>query len=293
MSRVWKFIFSFSLFLAVCYFGLMWFVNHEVGKEINRAVADTPGMALLYADLSVSLRDHTVTLKGVETKLPQGQHFTAEAVRISRFDQLNPVPHFATIEAKGVVVDATFANFGSWVTPLIALETEAVSVDFGLDYEYAPKTKTLTVKELVIKATDLCDINFSGAVDQLDLNALSMEKLIGLRMKEATLTFTDHALVDGMVHSAAQGLGISDLAARKQVAAELAAMARFAGDSDNPVAENALLGFERFVHTPGTITISARPAQPVPYLYFFMGRDVYDNLRLMNVSVETGPSDNI
>ncbi len=86
----------------------------------------------------------------------------------------------------------------------------------------------------------------------------------------------------------------SDLGkARATICAELAAMADYAGKDDNVVAENALRGIKRFVDNPGNLTISVKPAEPVPFLFLFMGRDFYDNLRLLNVKVSTDSSDDI
>lgn len=293
MARVWKFLFSFAIFVTVCAIGLFWFVNHEVAKGVNQAVADTPGLALSYADLSVSIADHSVRLDNVEAMLPDGRHFTAESVSITAFDQANPVPHFVSGQATGVVMESSFDNFGEWAEALVAMGKESVTGDVALDYRFDPETRTLTINTLTIKADELGDAKLSGVVDQLDLAALHVEKLLGLRVATADLKFTNRSLMKTILRSAANNLGSSQSAARAQIGAELTAMADYADKNDNPVAEKALRGLKQFLDTPETITISARPAEPVPVLFFFMGRDFYDNLRLLNISVTTEESDDI
>jgi hypothetical protein len=120
-----------------------------------------------------------------------------------------------------------------------------------------------------------------------------MEKLLGLRIADLNLRFTNGTFVDTVFTSVATRLGVSEIQARKQFCAELKGMADSARKTENTVAEEVLLGVRRFVADPGVIAISARPKKPVPYLYFFMGRDIYENLQLMNVTVTTDSSDHI
>ncbi len=293
MSRVWKFLFSFVLFAAVCYGGLVWFIDSEVSKEIDQAVANTPGMELVYDDVTVSISDHSVKLDGVEAKLPDGQRFTAETLQISRIDQVNPVPHFLTAQASGVSMTVNFSNFGSWAAPLLAMGLKTVNGDVAFNYDYDAETKALKLNELDIKVTDIGDLNLSGTIASLNLEELRVEQMLGLRVASADLKYTDRSLINSMMRGAANAMGTTDGKARATICAELAAMADYAGKDDNVVAENALRGIKRFVDNPGNLTISVKPAEPVPFLFLFMGRDFYDNLRLLNVKVSTDSSDDI
>ena len=162
MSRVWKFLLSFVIFVAVCYVGLIWFVNSEVRKGLDNAVAEVDGLPLTYTDLTVSIMNRCVSLQNVETTLPQGQHLTAEEVRITSFDQLNLFPHYMIAEATGVVFDTTPASVGGWSTPLRSLSIPTIKGDVSLDYRYDPETMTLDLKTLMIKAPELGDIDISG-----------------------------------------------------------------------------------------------------------------------------------
>lgn len=293
MSRVWKFIFSFLLFVGACYVGLTWFVNSEVEKGLNNSIAEISGLSLAYSDISVSIVNHTVSLTKVEATLPQGQHLTADEVTITSFDQINPIPHYIIANATGVVFDATPANVGEWADTLHAFDISAIKGNVSLDYRYIPDTMTLALNTLTIKAPELGDIEITGSIDKLDLHLLRMEELIGLRMGDVDFTFTNHSLIDTMIQASARGLNVSETDALAQISAELTAMADYAGNDENSLAEGALRGFKRYINDPGSITIKARPVDPIPFLYFFMGRDLYDNLRMMNVEVETNSSEDI
>ena len=274
MSRVWKFLLSFVIFVAVCYVGLIWFVNSEVRKGLDNAVAEVEGLTLTYTDLSVSIMDRCVSLQNVETTLPQGQHLTIEEVRITSFDQLNPVPHYMIVEATGVIFDTTPDNVGSWSMLLRSLNIPTIKGDLALDYQYDSKTQTLDIKTMTIKAPELGDAELSGSIDKLDLQLLRMEKILGLRIGKTSRTLVNHSLVDALIRESARGMNISTDDALALISAELTSLAEYAGRDENQVAENALLGFKRYLNDPGSVIITTAPVEPVPVLYFFMGREI-------------------
>jgi len=293
MSRFLKFILSFVIFVAVCAGGLTWFINSEVEKGLNEAVAGVEGLTLDYADISVDILGRCVTLDNVEATLPQGQHLIADRVNITAFDQINPIPHFLTADARGVSMDASLANVGDLAMPMQALNIPVVKGDLALDYKYDPSTMTLDLKALTVRIPKLCDAKLSGTIDKLDLQRLRVEKAIGLRIDKADLTITNHSIVDTLISESARGLNTTKADALTRISAELTAMADYAGNDDNTVAEEALRELRRYLNAPGTMTLSAHPVEPVPVLYFFMGRDLYDNLRMMNVTISSNSSEDI
>jgi hypothetical protein len=287
MSRVWKFFASLAVFAALCALGLSWFVNHEVERAFNQVVADVPGLSLSYDDISVDIFDHSVELTMVDATLPRGQRATADLVRITAFDQKNPLPHFITAQALGLAVENSPATLGSWADPLASMGIDVIKGDAALDYAYDPKTSLLTVKTLSLDSPELGHVEISGVVDRLDLAQLRVEKLLGMRLHSADLVFIDRSLVELLVGGMARLLNTTGADARDRIRAEIAAMVRYAHGDRNRVAADALAGLEDFVAAPGMVAISLRPAEPVPLLYFFMGRDIYDNMRLFNVEVTT------
>jgi hypothetical protein len=293
MSRVWKFLLSFILFIVICYAGLTWFVNSEVEKGLNQAVAEVEGLTLNYSNLSVSIQKQCVTLKNVEATLPQGQFLQADTVTITAFDQINPVPHYMTATATNVTIETTTANLGTWANSMQDLNIATIKGDLTLDYRYAPETKTLDIKTLTLKVPELAEAKLSATIDKLDLHPFRMETLIGLRLGKANLTFTNHSLVNTLIRESANGLNVSEAKALTRISAELSAMADYVGKDENRVAENVLHGLRRYINDPGTVTVSSNPTEPVPMLYLFMGRDIYENLRMMNVQIETDSSEEI
>lgn len=293
MSGLKKFLLSFVIFAALCFFGLKWYVNTEVDKELTRAVADTPGLALSYADLSVDITAHTVTLKGVDALFPSGQHIQADSVSIAAFDRDNPIPHYATITAHGLTIPVTPQNFGEWAGYIKGLGIETLFGDGTLDYAYDPETKILELKGLSLDDPKLGALKLTGSLDNLNLTGFSPEQSFALGIRKAVLTFDNREFMRLVGEDWARKTGASETVTLNRISAELDGLAAYAETQANEPARAAMLGLKTFLNDPGSLTVSANPAESVPVLYFFMGRDLFENLDLLNIHVDTVPVNGI
>ena len=287
------FFISLLVFCVVCFFGLRFFVDHEVEKGIDQAVSETPGLTLAYGDIDVSIMNRTVKLVDVRATLPNGRQFTAREALVTRFDRFNTIPYYMTAHAKGVALAVTPENFGPMAAPLIRAGVETVVCDVDLDYDYNAEAEALTLHSLAVRADNLCDLALSGSVDRLDLYRFRMEELIGLRIVQADLKVVNRSVVDTLITSASRKLGVTLDEARSWIAAELTSMAAYASRVENTVAQDVFRGLAQFVNDPGQLDLGVRPDEPTPLLFFFMGRDMYDILRLLNVTATTDSSSQI
>ncbi|MEZ7197886.1 hypothetical protein [Pseudodesulfovibrio karagichevae] len=293
MSGLKKFLFSFVIFATICFFGLKWYVNAEVDKELTRAVADTPGLALSYADLSVDITAHTVTLKGVDALFPSGQHVQADSVSISAFDRKNPIPHYATISARGLTIPVTPQNFGEWAGYIKGLGIETLFGDGALDYAYDPETRILELKNLSMDDPKLGALKLTGALDNLNLTGFRPEQSFALGIRNMVLTFDNREFMRLLGADWARRTGVSESATLDRIGMELEGLAAYAGAQANEPAREAMLGLKTFLNDPGSLTVSVNPAESVPVLYFFMGRDLFENLDLLNIHVDAVPAGGI
>ncbi|QJB56411.1 hypothetical protein [Pseudodesulfovibrio sp. zrk46] len=292
MPRLGKFVFSFVLFVIVCYGGLVWFVNHEVEKGFNEAVAGVDGLKVAYDDIWVSITDQTVTLTAVDATLPDGQQMAAKEIVVHAFDERNPVPHFIRAQVKGMQYAPTQMG-GALALGSAMFGLERLNGDMYVDYRYDTNANSLTLNNFSFDDQKIGKLELSGTMTDLDLDQFRMEKLVGLRIANAELTFMNRSFFSTFMQRAAETMRIPEAQATEELISELNKQAQMAGNSDNKVAENALLGLKDFVADPGSIVISATPAEPVPYLYLFMGRDVYENMRLMNLTVKAAPAQGV
>jgi len=293
VSGLKKFLISFVIFAALCFFGLKWYVNAEVDKELTRTVANTPGLALSYADLSVDITAHTVTLKGVDALFPSGQHVQADSVSISAFDRDNPIPNYAAISARGLTIPVTVQNFGEWAGYVKGLGIETLVGDGVLDYTYDPETKILELNELSMDDPKLGTLKLTGSLDNLNLIGFRPEQSFAMGIRKAVLTFDNREFMRLVSEDWASKTGASEATTLNRISMELEGLAAYAETQGNEPARTAMLGLKTFLNDPGSLTVSANPAESVPVLYFFMGRDVFENLDLLSIHVETTPAEGI
>ncbi|NDV18867.1 hypothetical protein GO013_05470 [Pseudodesulfovibrio sp. JC047] len=293
MNKVAKFLISFGVFVVICAVALNWFVHSEVRKELDRTVAETPGLQVSYTDLSVDIYDHAVTLEDVAVTLPSGQTFTADALCISDFDQRNPIPHHARATASRLSCDVTTANFGAWADIMRKSGIESIVGHGVVDYIYDPDTKIFTLKTLSLDDQKLGRATLNCAVTGIDLNAIRLEQLIGFSLKNATLQLTDRSLTHTVVAHWSHVMKTSETQTVSLIRRELAGLAEIAAKQENMVAEDVMLGLRRFMGDPASMTVSLAPNKPVPVLYFFMGRDIFETMQLLNMKIVTNSSDGI
>jgi len=281
MGRLGKYLFCLAFFLIVCYGALVWYVNSEVEKALNNAVADVDGLSLTYEDVWVSLGDRTLTISKPVSTLPSGELLMADEVVVIAFDERHDIPHFLKVQAKGLVVQARDAQ------RLGLPVTQDMRGDMLVDYRYNPVAKALNLSALSYDDLKLGRVMVSGTITQLDLDAFRMEKLIGLQLKDATLEFEDRSFMDGLFSQLGMQAAASKEQVRQQVSRELQAFVDYGNQKGKEKGAEAVRNLKQFVDNSGTVTIKVLPAEPVPYIYLLMGRDLYENIDLLNLSIET------
>lgn len=293
MNKIAKFLISFGVFVVICAVALNWFVHSEVRKELDRTVAQTPGLTLTYDNLSVDIYDHMVTLENVNVTLPSGQHFSADTLRIDDFDQRNPIPHHAHATASRLSCAVTPENFGEWTDIMLKSGIDSIVGNIELDYTYDATNGILTLETLSMDDPKLGHAMLTCAVDGIDLNDMRLEQLVGLRLDNATLRFTDRSLTKTVVRNWSAAMNMSETLTVATIQHELAGLAEHAASKENDVAEDVMLGLRRFMGDPATMTVSISPKEPFPVLYFFMGRDIFETMQLLNMKIITTSSDGI
>jgi len=291
MSRFLKFLISFLIFATLCFFGLQWFVNTEVDKELSQAVAKTPGLAFSYGDVSVNIFSHTVTLNSVDALFPTGQHVQAAQLQIVAFDQINPMPHYVTALVKGMTIPVTPQNFGPWSAYLKGLDINELTGDGSLDYTFDPANKTLKLKALSLDDPKLGALHLSGTLGNLDLDSFRVEQTFSISINQARVQFDNHTLMQLLTADWSRKMGIPKAETLARMSREIETLANYAKTQENGPAENVFQGLRDFLNKPETLTLSVNPTKPVPLLYFFMGRDMFENLQLLNIGAENNSHD--
>lgn len=292
LGRFSKILVGFVLFMVLAYGGLQWFVHDQVDKGIHEAVARIPGMDVKYSRLDVRIFDQTVTLTEVE--LSQGaKRIFADKVEFFDFDEKHSMPHHMRMAVQGLVMPADFTHLGALAPLLEALGVLELRGDGALDYAYSPTDKVLLVNDFRFDDKELGNLELSIDLSNVDLDDYRMEKLVGLHIGAGSLRFVDAGLVERIFETYARSRNMSREMAREVMVGELETLAAQARAEDMEQAAQAYAGLAGFLVEPEGILVRTDPEQPVPWMYFFMGRNGAESINLLNLTVEefAGESD--
>lgn len=285
-----KFLVGFILVVVLFYAGMQWYVHDTVEKGIHEAVDKVDELELNYSRLDVDISDHVVTLTEVDIKRGR-ERFFADKLVISNFDQKHEPPHSMSIRADGMVLPVDVTHLGPLASLFKELGMVELRGDGTLDYAFDPDNNTLNIQNLRFTSDTLGDFAMEAAFGNINLDDFRQEQLVGLHIVGADISFRDSGLMDRILDAYAAHSAMSRQEAREFLATEVAALALGAKAIDNKHAEQAFLGLGSFVNDPQEIIIRATPEEPVPWLYFFMGRDVFESIRLLDLVVENLPAE--
>lgn len=282
MSRIAKVLVIAAIVAAALYFGLMWYVDSQVGSGIRRA-AEARGASIVWDGLDVDIMERTVALSGVRVHW-QKEDYAAERVEFKRLDHASRPPQFAHVIVTGADVPVTPELF-DWVTPVLSgMGMERVRGDMALDYAFDTGDNSLHIRRLDADIEEIGALTMSGRLHNLDPHDLSAERLVGLQFGETSLTFTDAGLLDRLSTLLVPG---PEAERREQFAATLTLLARGAEANEHPISAETYDALGRFVRDGGTLALTATPDEPVPWLYMYMGNSPERMLRLLDLTIST------
>jgi len=292
LGRFSKILVAFVLVVVLGYVGLQWFIHYQVDTGIHKAVARVPGMDVKYSRLDVRPFDHTVTLTEVE--LSQGpKRIFADKLEFSDFDEEHSIPHHMNLTVDGLVMPADFTHLGALASLLEALGVLELRGDMKLDYEYSLEDKTLRVREFGFQDEAFGNLDLKLDLSNVDLDTFRVEKLVGLQVGSGSFRFTDSGLVERVFETYARSRNMSREMAQEVLVGELETLSRHARRKKMEQAAQAYDKLAEFLIKPETLQVKTNPEKPVPWMYFFMGRNGAESINLLNLTVEdvVGKSD--
>lgn len=285
LPRLSKFLIGFVLFMVLLYVGTNWFVHDQVESAVQEVVAGIPGVELRYSRLDVGFTEHTVTLNEVE--LIQGKkRIFADRVVFYHVDEKHTVPHSLKASATGVVLPADWTHLGSFAMVFNTLGLVELRGDCDVEYVYDSKKRELNLKRFHFNAADLGDLELGATFSNIDLDGFRPEKMVGLQVGDMDLAFADAGLMQHLNEGYAATRTMTPEEVRDFFASEISVLIRQAKKNKATIAADAFEGIRSYIETPEKLVVSARPEQPVPWLYFFMGRDVFESMKILNLTVE-------
>lgn len=240
--------------------------------------------------------DRSLNVWGVRCYFAVGSSCSAERVRVEKFDHEHNVPRFFKGAVKGITVPVDFMNFGSFASEFRKMGYDELNFDLLADYIYEDETKRLSVRKLSFDGSDTCRVNAAFDLGDIKLNALGTSGLIGLggligvSMLDGGIVWQDRSLTKRLVNLSAKTDRVDTQSYRAALLEGLQLETQKARSLGNGYAENFYGEIKKFIENPGELIIRVDPAEPVPLLYMFMGRNFEELLELYGVTVEAGNS---
>ena len=261
--------------------GLKMNAEDRARKAARRAAADlAPQVAVRFRDQDVSLDPWRMALRldNLEIVPEGGPPVHVDRLLVRGLDLDHPIPHRLDLRAEGVRLDLSGGALGLLGDELRARGTERLSGSLDFVYAYAPEDRVLSIKALALDAPGHGRARLTLSLGNVDLDKGNLWRnfTASLRGGELSLAPEDRP-------SQAQP-GRWTREAQAEIDRHLAQ----AEKDGNAKAQEALSALRRFVAAPGLLSVTARPKEPVPFLYFFMGRNLPDILRLLRVEVREG-----
>lgn len=286
LPRIAKFLVAFILFVVLFYAGMQWYVHDTVEKGLQETVEKVPDMELNYSRLDVNFTTYEVTLTEVDLR-KGAERFFADKLVFADFDQGHEVPHAMSVRANGVVLPVDVPHLGPLASLFKELGMVELRGDCTLEYAFDPDKKALRLRDFRFRSPELGEFTFRGGFGGVDIDAFRAESLVGLQIMDMDISFADSGLMNRILDAYAMHRNMGREDARAFVSSEVGSLAAAAKVQENEQAMRAFLNLGEFVKDPGTLVIKATPEEPVPWLYFFMGRDVFESIRLLDLLVES------
>ncbi|WP_027176623.1 hypothetical protein [Desulfovibrio aminophilus] len=262
-----------ALFLAACagWAGMRAYVESEVRAGLNGL---RPGLDVTFSVLTFDLFPRGVVLTGLTARTPEGPVLRAERARIEAFDLDHATPHFVRAAFIGLTVEDP--AWGWMVPPCRA----------HVDYRYDPQSRELTVNRLSLDQPETFQADLSGRFGNLDLERVQDGQYFASSLAELELRYRDRSLLGRVLQRVAAQFQTSEAALRTRAALWLAAREAQARSRGEAASASALEALGRFARTPGELTVSLAPAEPVPFLYLIADGNLPQMLALLNARVE-------
>ncbi|MGE0737462.1 MAG: hypothetical protein AB7G15_14330 [Alphaproteobacteria bacterium] len=238
------------------------------------AAGATPG--------SVIVKDVVITQKPNPAQPKAEQPIKIAEIEMREYDEKNAKPQFADISLRGVQVPLDDSD----QKDLKAMGYTQVVLDFTYKFRFDQPNTTLTISEIRIDGIEMGSLSIQltlGGIPSIDWSdEKSMQMMMGATVVSATIKYKDMSLIERALKKDAADKKITVDALRAQKLAEVKAE-----EDKEPSAAGkaAYAAFRKFMEKPGTITISAKPKQPVPIMGVMAVKDFGQAAELFGLTV--------
>lgn len=266
------------------YFGLDRAAESSAAEKIQQFVDASPLVKeVTYQNLDVGLMDSRARMDNVTIKMAQSEDvLNIKSIAVSDIAIVDELPTRLNLSATGIAIPEDIQA---------PLGYKQMATDMRFQYDYDPEGRTLTVGNFMVEAADAGQLSAHIRLENIDLknipqqpeNVLSLMPLVtGITLKEASMTYTDHSLLNRIIKLQAQQEGITPDAFKTRISKQLDAQA---AQMQDPATLAIIRSLQNFIRNPQKLSVSITPEKAVSMFQFIAVKDFSDVVRILNLKV--------
>ena len=281
---------AFALVLTFAYYGTELWLARKLDARIAALAHQLPStVKVAIGQSSVRLFGYQAKVADVTVSGPAGR-FRIDEVVFDRFDFTNEVPHYAHGTVRGLTLAADELAPGPRGV-MTGLGYQQAVLDIAFGYRYDPDKALFVIENFRVSGPEVGDLKLDAEIvnvvtlkPETPLAAAAL--VLRAALHKATLTYRDAGLAPRVEALGARQAGLAVADYRARLEGDFAdAMAKTHDDGPR----EAMAGLKAFVQHPAAVTLTAQPREPVPLFRVATAGNAATALRLLGVTVKTGP----
>jgi hypothetical protein len=246
--------------------GYQAYVEQQAEQRIEAAVRELPpNVKVDYGEVEVGPLGQDLSVKDVQLVIGDGNPIRIAEVRLLDVDTGNEPPNYLHAKALGIRQDLA-AMDDQQAAMLRKLGYEQIQGNYELQYRYNPQTKALDLQELRGELQNMGSLTLRMQLDNFELENPAVAvgtEFPEFELRQMTLSYQDDSLVRRVIAQGAQEQGVTEEQFVEKIVQDIDAQT---ADLQDPFFTKVRDATKEFIRNPGTLIITADPAQAVPVM---------------------------
>lgn len=270
---------------------LQLYASSKAETEVDRVVQDLRAQNVLdmeYSDVNFDLLSMDVVIEDVTLNAATGGAYSADRLVVSDYDIGNDFPEYMNLRLENISVPVDEKSFGPDYEKFLAMGYETLEGDLVVDFKIDRAGQRFIINELSLKAKDLGTISIS-----LTLGQITPENFLaylfdpsGITVDSVEIFYQDDSFAERTLAQAAREQNSTEEDLRVQALAGVDQTIEQARQEGSERGVAFLEAFKQFLSDPGSIRITAAPAEPVSVGRLMQAEGQFTALDLLNVSTD-------
>ena len=261
---------GFFIVILVSISALFWikhYKENQVKKSIDKWISEVaPFFKVSYKGVEVSLFGNEVKIKKIEIKaLNQENILNIKAFIIKNLDQKHEIPYRINFYIKDAKLNVK-RFFPNYIPILKQFGIKSLEFDFGVDYDYNPKSSRFSLNEFYLKVYHLGSIELECELVDVSPNTnlnkfFSQREIPPFKLKYLKLTYKDEGLVNKTFEVLAKVKNTKPEKLKKEI---LSRLKDFSKKCKSEKCVKIFTNLLKFLKTPNELIFVIQPSNPLP-----------------------------